>query len=256
MTTWLYDGSFEGWLSAVFQLYQRKASTVRLRKEEGYVQGLFESVESIATVAEDAARVWAGLGQRLSGGGLRDFYCSYLAETEGEEDNMLGFVQYVFSTASNVEKDFSNAHVVRMHHIARKVMREKHHMEAFVRFKLTPDDMYFAGIEPQFNVLPLIMKHFKDRYADQRWMIYDNGRRYGMYYDGETVCPVQLDFSGRELEKASRVGVWTPEEDLYQALWKTYYQETNIPARRNRKLQLQHMPRRYWKYMTEVQDEA
>ncbi|MFN8364013.1 MAG: DUF4130 domain-containing protein [Cloacibacterium normanense] len=56
-------------------------------------------------------------------------------------------------------------------------------MLAFVRFELLQDEVYFAKIEPDFNVLPLIRKHFKERYADQKWMIFDLKRHYGIFYD-------------------------------------------------------------------------
>ena len=46
-------------------------------------------------------------------------------------------------------------------------------MEAFVRFQCTKDQLYYAIIQPDYNVLPLISKHFEKRYADQRWLIYD-----------------------------------------------------------------------------------
>ena len=44
-----------------------------------------------------------------------------------------------------------------------------------------------AIVQPDFNVLPLIEKHFRERYADQRWLIYDVRRKYGLYYDLQTV---------------------------------------------------------------------
>ena len=42
-------------------------------------------------------------------------------------------------------------------------------------------------------------------------------------------------------------------EELYQKLWHSYFQSINIEARKNTKLHLQHVPRRYWKYLTEKQ---
>ena len=56
-------------------------------------------------------------------------------------------------------------------------------MEAFVRFQLTKDGLYYCIIQPDYNVLPLISNHFEKRYADQRWLIYDSRRKYGIYYD-------------------------------------------------------------------------
>ena len=38
---------------------------------------------------------------------------------------------------------------------------------------------------------------------------------------------------------------------LYQQLWCTYFDSVNITARKNMKLYIQHMPKRYWRYLTE-----
>ncbi|TXD94820.1 DUF4130 domain-containing protein [Gillisia hiemivivida] len=46
-------------------------------------------------------------------------------------------------------------------------------IEIFVRFQLTKHKIYFATIEPDFNVLPIILQHFESRYADQKWIIYN-----------------------------------------------------------------------------------
>lgn len=68
-------------------------------------------------------------------------------------------------------------------------------MKAYVRFKLTKDQLYYAFVEPDHNVLPLIAGHFKGRYAGQRWLIYDVKRKYGIYYDLQTVTTVEIDFN-------------------------------------------------------------
>jgi probable DNA metabolism protein len=65
-------------------------------------------------------------------------------------------------------------------------------MKAFIRFKKATDGMYFAIIDPDFNVLPLIFRFFKNRYADQRWLIYDVKRNYGLMYTLQEVVEVKL----------------------------------------------------------------
>ena len=123
-------------------------------------------------------------------------------------------------------------------------------MEAFVRFQKLGDGTFYAGIEPDFNVLPLLIKHFKDRYADQKWIIYDMKRKYGIYYDLQTVEYMEIDFStGGSLKEPS--GIYFEDEKLYQHLWKNYFNSVNITSRKNIKLHLRHIPRRYWKHLTE-----
>ena len=112
--------------------------------------------------------------------------------------------------------------------------------------------MFFAVIAPDFNVLPLIISFFQRRYADQAWLIFDEKRKYGMLYDKKSVSEVQLTaMDARALAKADDTVILDMEETKYRQLWKSYFKSTNIEARKNMKLHLQHLPRRYWRYLTE-----
>ena len=109
----------------------------------------------------------------------------------------------------------------------------------------------YSIVEPDYNVLPLITAHFKDRFADQQWLIWDAKRRYGIYYDKEKVSTVQMTFSedtqnGKEISR-----MYDEKEMLYHQLWQQYFKSVSISARKNTKLHLQHMPSRYWKYLPE-----
>ncbi len=121
-------------------------------------------------------------------------------------------------------------------------------MEAFVRFEKMKDGVYFAKIDPDFNVLPLIRNHFRKRYQDQKWMIYDLRRHYGIFYDLET-CDFFYPEEKIDLKNLSEK--FHEEENNYQKLWQRYFDKTNIKERKNMKLHLQHVPKRYWKYLTE-----
>jgi probable DNA metabolism protein len=122
----------------------------------------------------------------------------------------------------------------------------------FVRFQQTIDNIFFAPVEPQFDVLPYTVRHFRNRFADQQWLIYDVRRDYGFYYNLETVTEITLsekNFSGHDGKLAG--GIAQEDEVMYQTLWKSYFKHIHIEERRNAKLQRQHMPRRYWKFLTE-----
>lgn len=110
------------------------------------------------------------------------------------------------------------------------------------------DGLYYANLEPDFNVLPLIVNFFKDRYADQKWLIYDLKRNYGIYYDLAQVTEVK--FTNR-LNKNHVVIQLDDEELHYSNLWKNYFDAVNIKERKNTKLHVQSLPKRYWKYLNE-----
>jgi probable DNA metabolism protein len=251
MQTVIYDGTFDGFLSAVFDVYYYKWNDVTICKEEHFNGNVFQKIHQADTDQKHSNRVWQGLQKKLSIDAAQQFYKTFLSELPGIENVLLQYAQYLFSTGAAIETDFSHPAVLMVHQTAKKVHREKHRMEAFVRFQQTADKLYYAIVEPDYNVLPLITKHFKDRYADQRWMIWDSRRRYGIYYDLEKVSTVQISFdivtnSGKDISN-----VYDEKEVLYQQLWQQYFKSVNIPARKNTKLHIQHMPARYWKYLPE-----
>ena len=251
MTTLVYDGTYPGWLTAIFTIYEYKWEDVFFAREDVAVDSLFAPPQHIATDELKADRVQKGLQQRLSPEGVKQVYKAFHSEVERTEEMLWRFVQYAFASKQNIEEDFANPAVWALKQAAKRVKRESHRMEAFVRFQLTKDGLYYAIIEPECNVLPLISDHFETRYADQRWLIYDAKRKYGIYYDLEKVSTVALNFNHGPASSQTIAEISDEKEEVYQNLWRRYFSSVNIEARKNMKLHLQHMPKRYWKHLTE-----
>jgi probable DNA metabolism protein len=250
MYTLVYDGTFEGLLTAVFEIYDRKLLHVKLIKGKWRSSAMFEEVLQIVTDELRATRVLRGLRKKLSAAGVQRLYIAHMAEMENEESTILGFIRYVFDTDINIEEDYGNKYVMRLSEILKMVRREKHRMEAFIRFQKLKDDTFYASVEPDFNVLPLLVRHFKNRYADQKWIIYDIRRKYGIHYDLHDTQYISFDFS--EVSKPTDViNAYSEDEKIYQNLWKNYFTSVNIVARKNTRLHLRHIPKRYWRHLTE-----
>jgi probable DNA metabolism protein len=246
----LYDGSFEGFLTTLFEVYEYKIQGAEIKREEVANGSLFGDAHVVQTNGDKAKRVWIKLEQKISKTAMSQFYKSFLSELPGIDDVLLRYVQYILASKHGVENDYGHPDVLAVQQTSKKVHREKHRMEAFVRFQLTNDGLYYALIQPDYNVLPLIHSHFKNRYADQRWLIYDSRRKYGLYYNLNKVEEVRIDFTEGLNEET---GVYDEKENLYQELWKQYFDSINIKARKNMKLHIQHVPKRYWKYLVEKQ---
>ena len=104
-------------------------------------------------------------------------------------------------------------------------------------------------------MLPLLGDHFVKRYRSQQWLIYDARRSLGLFYNLKETRYVAFD--GRDHQRLKQLqldGALEEGELDYQQLWKDYFKSVNIPERRNMKLHLQHVPRRYWKYLVEKGD--
>lgn len=251
---YVFDGSFEGLLSAVFEYFERKPQQVVLSNQIAYQPDAFTAALRIPSNRTKADRVWKGLQQKLDKSWLRKIYCGYLAEQAEAHQALFNLIIYIFNNPNGAQTNYGNPHVLGIAQIAKKVEREKHRMEAFIRFKHTSDGIFYCGIDPDFNVLPLIATHFKNRYADQRWVIYDLKRKYGLFYDLHELTEITMDLNPQGLNQPT-AHAFNMEEERFAQLWKTYFKSTNIVSRKNTKLHVQHVPKRYWKYLTEKQAE-
>lgn len=251
MTLLSYDSTFEGFLTAVFEVYEFKYPYPKIIKKDDNQHNVFAEPIEIITNSEKSDRVVKKLQQQIGTDGVRSLIYSFLSEKTDVEDVLFDVINYaVEHPEKDILKDFSNANVLQISKLTKSVGREKHRMEAFIRFELLKDGIYFAKIDPDFDVLTLIIKHFKNRYQDQKWIIYDLRRKYGVYYDLEKAEIITLDFDIKKLEEKSN-SVFSDSEIEYQKLWWEYFEHTTIKERKNTKLHVQHVPKRYWKYLTE-----
>ena len=252
MVTYVFDGSFNGILTAIFECFERKQSSVKLVSQDIYLTEMFGEVLTIFTDLQKSERVWNGLKAKLSKTSQNQFYKAFLSEDAKVFQHLFDFARYIFNHPEGYSKNFGNEHVLAITQMAQKVHREKHRMEAFIRFQKGSDHLFYTIVNPDFNVLPLILAHFKNRYADQPWIIYDERRKYGMYYDLKSVHEITFGFKPvGSSELAMEPVVLDEKELLYSTLWKDYFNSTNIKERKNMKLHIQHVPKRYWRYLTE-----
>lgn len=245
--TLIYDGSFDGLLSAVFRAYQSKhpLSAIHLCHDAHSLE-LFAWQETVSTNAEHASRVFSRLEQQLGRRGMLQLLYGFLAADPDMPDTLLRIIGLILARPArrDILSDYGHPDIMQWAKWVKSVAREKHRMEAFVRFEALADGRYLARIAPDFDVLPLIARHFQKRYPDMQWGIYDEKRRYGICHDNGSLH-LLAGFSD-DLATA-------PEEALYQTLWQSYFQSASIASRRNLRLHRQHMPKRYWRYLTEKQ---
>lgn len=253
MTELIYDESFEGLLSSIFSVFEQKLESVKIVKKSVADLALFSQKIPVETDYKKADRLLKALKAKTQKNYYQFFY-AFHNDRDHVENILLAYCQHVFNSTQSRGGDYSNSTVLKVAQLAKSVGREKHRMEAFVRFRLTKDEIYFASIEPDFDVLPLIKRHFQERYGDQKFIIYDLKRNYGIYYDLNDAQPIQLTFKKRKTAILSTSPeLFTSEEIEFQQLWARYFKSTTIESRKNMKLHLQHVPRRYWKYLSEKQ---
>ena len=248
-----YDGTFEGLLTVLFTIYDWRAAPNSIQPEATAQTGLFAQPAHRETDEALATRVWDGLLKSMDQEARTRLYHVFLSEDAERELLIFRYVDLALRSAQDIAENYGNADVRRVQRLAQMMFREKHRMEAFVRFEKTQDELFHATIEPDMDVLPLIAAHFTKRYADQRWLIYDRRRHYGLYYDLTRTDVVQFENSTSMKSTDLAATVLDEREPLFKLLWQAYFDHVNIPERKNLKLHRRHMPLHYWKYLSEKQ---
>lgn len=142
-----------------------------------------------------------------------------------------------------------------------KVMREFHRLCGLLRFtpekpEQSADPWYIARCAPDHYILPLLADHFYRRFGISSWAIIDEKRNLVFFSrDGEK--PVMHRINQTNAEEAGQYSGTKPEQkdtaDEWKKLWKNYHRSVNNETRANPRLQKQFIPRRYWKYLPEME---
>lgn len=252
MTLFRYDKTFEGLLSVLFEAYSLKRFPDLLVGQEEAFPLFYDFLVDVDTSREKADRVWRALERKLSPSALSCLTYGWLSELPAVDLLLLRYMRKAVDAPSSIELDFGDSVVLELSKIWKKVNGERHKTMQFLRFQKATDGTYFAAMRPLYNVLSLIIPHLCDRFADQRWLVYDLKREYGYYYDLTSAREVRF----KEKENHLLSGflddrLMAKDEKLFQQLWKTYFNSTCIRERLNPRLHRQCLPVRFWKYLPE-----
>lgn len=243
MIHYIYDGSFDGLLTSIYEAYYRKEIPERIIHRDDYQGSLLVKKIYIDTDNEKAKKVYDSIKNKISNRALRNVFYTYLSELEDSGIWIYQYLKLGWKIGRNVDLNLVDDRVLKIHKTRQSIDRERHFMLGLMRFKLIEGDIYYAPFEPKFNTIGLIAPHFAERLADQNWIIHDVNRGIGAVYNGEEWIIRDIN-----IKKELRYG---DEELAYQSLWKEYFKSITIKNRINPKLQRTNMPMKYWRYLVE-----
>ncbi|CVK15275.1 probable DNA metabolism protein [Apibacter mensalis] len=254
MIIFSYDKTLDGLLCVIYEAYQRKIFPEMLI-QSGEIPPLFvDQLLEIQTRDEIVSKTWGYLEKKMPKESINMMHAVWLSEQNERDWLLYKYIKKAIDSRFTGHTDFRDEVVISINDLAKKVYKEGYNWKQFVRFKKSKDGIYFAPVYPIYNSLPLAIPHFKNRFSSQPWIIYDLNRDYGFYYDTKKVIQMTLERDNEYFNsKKINENLLDPKEILFQESWKKYYQALTIKERINLKQQKQHMPKRYWQYLTEMQ---
>lgn len=243
MIYYIYDGSFEGLLTAIYDSYYQKQTPCDISAKLNPQISLFDENIYIKTDNEKFEKVYNSIRQKISSDVLNNVYNVYLSNYEYKGILIFNYLKLGWKVGYSIDDYISNESVLNVQRISRRVQKEYHLFLGIVRFKRMEGDFYYASIEPDNNITELLAPHFSTRLSDQRWVIHDIKRGIAAVYDLNKWYILDLK-SKPDFELQAN-------ENDFQGLWKKYFNSIAIKSRINPKLQRSFMPKRYWRHLTE-----
>lgn len=240
-----YDGSFEGFLTCIFESYAQKEVLTAISCGEDIPFMLFP-VRTVLTDRDHAARVYRKV-VKLSpeAAGPAAPRLSHLPAGPGNAPVPSG--GEAAGGGAPVPPGPVDETLYPILRAVRHLNGEVHQVQG-LRPLLRPGGRTGGEIEPKNRVLPLLRRHFCDRYRNERFFLYDRTHQEALFYaEGRSAVRPLEHFQMAPPDEA---------EARYRLLWKRFYDTIAIRERENPRCRMTHMPKRYWGTMTEFQGEA
>lgn len=239
---YLYDGSFNELLDLISKLLKLNSKPLNIYKEEDYQPSLLdEAVKLELNNAFDINKL--GVSKNI----LKTIYYVYLSQECNKE---LIIYYFLLNALKYQDKIFTMRNlkcVTCTLKIAKHVSNELHKLKGFLRFKEINNHVLYGSISPTSNIIGLLSDHFATRLKNEYWIIKDVDRNLYSIYDKKKYYIV----SGENIDIKE---VKSDEEGEIENLWLSFFETIGIEARKNKRCQMNFMPKKYWKYIIEMRD--
>lgn len=240
----VYDGTFEGFLSLVYEVYYKKLKPIKIYKTLPN-EMIFEEILEIDTSKDNAIKVLTAIKTKFPKELIQRILNIFMCDSKEFELYLLEYIIIGFKEAKQLY-NINNSCVFFLNSLEKELFRNVHKLTGFVRFEELEDGTLYAKVESKFNVIYFLGKHFLKRFNNQNFIIHDLNRKLAF-------VKMQNDFSVQEVAFFDEPN-YSSNEQKFQKLWKSFFSAVTIKERINPKLQTQMVPLLYRTYMSEFLD--
>ncbi len=240
-----YDGSFLGYLSAVFDAWHAGLDTIDAISSSKD-RSLFDDTVFVPADEGKARRILDALQEQCGAKTAHFLYYAFLAEQSDREQALLQYLRQAFRLKGAFLSHLSEPDIWKIRQWARRSSNERHALLGLARFRELPGGMLYCAVAPSCCVVPVMAPHFVRRLCGEEWVIHDTNRHLGVYYDKKDAVIVDIPQTLPDIAVSG-------DEAAFSSLWRQYYRTIAVAERRNERLRRQCMPRKYWNHIIEMQ---
>ena len=241
--TFLYDGTFDGFLTIVFNCYSNKTLPQKIFSELEYITNFLDRTIYIETDFEKSKRVFNGIEKSISYTTLYNTYYAFLSNEKDKEMYILKYLCDGFDIGPKINNMLTVSYVFKVMNMKKRSFGECHRLKGLLRFQEIGNNLYYASIHPDNNIIEPLGHHFINRLPNQNFVIHDRIRNLCLLYNGNEYRII--DSSNIKIPNISY------EEQRYQELWKLFFKTIAIKERKNARCQMRYMPKKYWQDLIE-----
>ena len=240
---YIYDGSFEGLLTIVFDSYYKKTLPQKIVSYNNYINNFLDSTITINTDYEKSQNIFNKIANCICKDALYNVYFAFLSDDKEKEINILKYLCNGFDIGPEINNKITLSYVFKVINLRRRVTAERHKLKGLLRFKEIFNNLCYSSIHPDNNILEPLGKHFITRMSSMQFIIHDKNRDLCFIYNGKEYKIT----SSKNLKLPSL----SENEIMYQDLWKLFFNTISIKERKNPRCQMQYMPKKYWNDLIE-----
>lgn len=240
----LYDGTFEGFLSLVYEVYYKKLKPTKIYKTLPN-EILFEEILEINSSKESGIKVLNAIKTKFPKEILEKILNIFMCDSKEFEMALLEYIVIGFKDSKQLY-NINNSCVFYLNNLEKELFRVTHKLTGFIRFEELEDKTLYAKIESKFNVVYFLGRHFLKRFNNQNFIIHDINRKIAF-------VKIENDFSVQEVAFFDEPN-YSSNEQKFQKLWKSFFSGVTINERTNLRLQTQMVPLLYRTYMSEFKN--
>ncbi|MDY0236294.1 MAG: TIGR03915 family putative DNA repair protein [Gudongella sp.] len=240
---YLYDNSFEGFLTCIYRAYYSRENPSYIITKEEQIDFLVKTIE-VDTDLEKSKKVYKAIQEKISEDALIKVFTVFLSEEKDMGTIILNYLRVAFKMGAQIDDYNIHPVVIEIDKIYKRVGIEKHRLLGLTRFKELQNGIFYAQLEPVYNVVSLLAPHFSTRLNNERWIIHDIKRGIAVFYN-------KKEWVIRNIDEPENFIISEAEEG-YQDMWREYYKHIAIGNRKNTRQKKAYMPTRYWKHLVEL----